>query len=253
MYNSKTNYRLFEFNNPLLGFNKEKQLYATVSMTRTYATAGQLTAENYNDDRTEIVAGVNSIIDAQIASGAAIAVTKIAGTAATLTGSETLTNKTLTSPTLGTPTVSGSTATAAAVTASGTDSTIDLKVSAKGNGVTRVSVTRQDDTTDTYKLDSCIQTGWGYVTYSVTNVVQKSVTFPKVFASVPIIIISSVGDSASSTDIANAGNNVLSNPCFKVPAAGTTGFTAQCYKGDGSNMPSSGYAFFRWVAIGQLS
>jgi hypothetical protein len=75
---------------------------AVVSKTRTYATGGSLTASNYNDDRDEIIAGVNSISNAQIVSGAAIDPTKIAGTAATLTGSETLTNKTLTAPIIST-------------------------------------------------------------------------------------------------------------------------------------------------------
>lgn len=78
---------------------------STVSKTRTYATGGQLTASNYNDDRDEIIAGVNSIVDAQVASGANIAASKIAGTAVTLADSQTLTNKTLTSPTINTPTI----------------------------------------------------------------------------------------------------------------------------------------------------
>lgn len=80
---------------------------ATVSITRTYSTGQQLSATNYNDDRTEIVAGVNSINNSQIASDAAISASKISGTAATLTGSETLTNKTLTSPTITTPVLQG--------------------------------------------------------------------------------------------------------------------------------------------------
>lgn len=71
---------------------------ATVTKTRTYATGGTLTAPNYNDDRDEIITGVNNIDNTQIISGAAIAPSKIAGTAATLTGTETLTNKTLTAP-----------------------------------------------------------------------------------------------------------------------------------------------------------
>lgn len=84
-----------------------------VSKTRTYATGGQLTASNYNDDRDEIIAGVNDITNAQINASAGISPSKIAGTAATLTGSETLTSKTLTSPninggTIAKPTVNGS-------------------------------------------------------------------------------------------------------------------------------------------------
>lgn len=71
---------------------------ATVTKTRSYSTGSQITAGNYNDDRDEIIAGVNDIVNAQINAAAAIAATKIADTAVTLTASQTMTNKTLTSP-----------------------------------------------------------------------------------------------------------------------------------------------------------
>lgn len=51
---------------------------AVVTKTRTYVTSDQLTAGNYNADRDEIIAGVNSINNAQIASNAAISESKIA-------------------------------------------------------------------------------------------------------------------------------------------------------------------------------
>jgi len=71
---------------------------STVTKTRTYSTGGNLTASNYNDDRDEIIAGVNSINNSQVANDAGIATTKIAGTAVTLAGSESLSNKTLVKP-----------------------------------------------------------------------------------------------------------------------------------------------------------
>ncbi len=91
---------------------------ATVTVSRTYTTGSQLTASNYNDDRSEIIAGVNNIDNTQIITGADIAPSKIAGTAATLTGSETLTNKTLTSPTLNTPTINTATIATATINTS---------------------------------------------------------------------------------------------------------------------------------------
>jgi hypothetical protein len=51
---------------------------AAVSKTRTYSSGDILTADNYNDDRDEIIAGVNSIVNAQVASDAAIALSKLA-------------------------------------------------------------------------------------------------------------------------------------------------------------------------------
>ena len=50
---------------------------AVVSMTRTYAVGDSLTAPNYNNDRLEIIAGVNSIVDAQVSNTALIAESKI--------------------------------------------------------------------------------------------------------------------------------------------------------------------------------
>lgn len=51
---------------------------STVTKTRTYVTGNSLTADNYNDDRDEVIAGVNSINNSQIASNAAIAESKLA-------------------------------------------------------------------------------------------------------------------------------------------------------------------------------
>lgn len=81
---------------------------AIVTKSRTYLTGNNLTASNYNDDRDEMINGINSINNSQIASDAGIEASKISGTAVTLAGTETLSNKTLTTPTLTKPTVTGS-------------------------------------------------------------------------------------------------------------------------------------------------
>lgn len=57
---------------------------AAVSKTRTYETGETLTAEYYNDDRDEIIAGVNSIANAQIDDDAGIAYSKLNLTGAIL-------------------------------------------------------------------------------------------------------------------------------------------------------------------------
>lgn len=74
---------------------------AKVTSTRTYTTGNSLTASNYNDDRDEIINGVNSINNSQVASAAAIAESKLAfagtsGQYATSDGDGTLTWGTLT-------------------------------------------------------------------------------------------------------------------------------------------------------------
>lgn len=50
---------------------------AVVNITRLYNTGDNLTASYYNQDRQEIVAGVNSIVNAQIDAGAAIEESKL--------------------------------------------------------------------------------------------------------------------------------------------------------------------------------
>lgn len=50
---------------------------AIVNMTRTYNTGDNLTATYYNQDRQEIIAGVNSIVDAQVDPSAAILESKL--------------------------------------------------------------------------------------------------------------------------------------------------------------------------------
>lgn len=88
---------------------------ALVSKTRTYSSGDILTAQFYNEDRDEIIAGVNDIEDAQISGTAGIQLTKLGnGTlpvgiqvtsdnfpdAVTLTGTQTVSNKTFVKPTM---------------------------------------------------------------------------------------------------------------------------------------------------------
>lgn len=82
---------------------------ASTLRVKTWVSGDTLTAADLNAEFDNLLTGgINNIENANIASGAAIATTKIAGTAATLTGSETLTNKTLTTPILNKPTVNAS-------------------------------------------------------------------------------------------------------------------------------------------------
>lgn len=91
---------------------------ATITQQTTAVTGNTITAAVWNNEFSNILDDYNGgITNANIAAGAGITASKISGTAATLTGSETLTNKTLTSPTVNTPTINTPTVT-------GTTSTI---------------------------------------------------------------------------------------------------------------------------------
>lgn len=81
---------------------------ATTSRLTTWNSGDTLTASALNAEFNNLLTGgINNIENANIASSAAISASKIAGTAATLTGSETLTNKVLTSPTINAGALSG--------------------------------------------------------------------------------------------------------------------------------------------------
>lgn len=74
---------------------------ATTTRVTTWNSGDTLTANALNGEfNNMLTGGINNIENANIASGAAISPSKISGTAATLTGAETLTNKVLTKPTI---------------------------------------------------------------------------------------------------------------------------------------------------------
>lgn len=74
---------------------------ATITLPTTFADNTVPTAAQFNGDFNAIVNEFNgSITNANLSASAAISPSKISGTAATLTGSETLTNKVLTKPTI---------------------------------------------------------------------------------------------------------------------------------------------------------
>lgn len=80
---------------------------ATTVRLTVWSSGDTLTAAALNAEFNNLLTGgINNIENANISVTAAIDKTKIAGTAATLTGSETLTNKSITAPTI-TGTISG--------------------------------------------------------------------------------------------------------------------------------------------------
>lgn len=81
---------------------------AIISLPTSWSDGEILTASALNGNFSTLVNDYNgNITDANIASGAAIQLTKLATTPATLNGVEVLTNKTLTSPTITGPTITG--------------------------------------------------------------------------------------------------------------------------------------------------
>lgn len=79
-----------------------------LTLPTTFADGVVPTAAQFNGDFQTIVNEINGALsNANIAADAAIALTKLATTPATVTGSETLTNKTLTAPIINNPLMKG--------------------------------------------------------------------------------------------------------------------------------------------------
>ena len=140
-------------------------------------------------------------------------------------------------------------------TANGSDSNIHIQVSGKGNGLLKTSVLRQDNTTNSYKHNSVILTGWGYIdgTGSATRI-GKTISFGVTFAAAPIIIATFLGDSGNGAAPSAIGDFVNSSDDTResrVYGISTTQFTIEAKSG--SNF-ASGYHFgMSWMAIGELA
>jgi len=114
---------------------------STLSRQKTWATSQTFTAADINAEFDNIVDDYNgSVSNDNIAADAAIATSKISGTAVTLAGTETLTNKTLTTPAI--DQINEATS-AAGVTADGVllkDSEVTTDVINEKTGATGVTI-----------------------------------------------------------------------------------------------------------------
>lgn len=142
----------------------------------------------------------------------------------------------------------------AKITAAGTDSNIHMSLTPKGNGLVKLGVLRQDDTTNTYqKGNSVMLTGWGVMAPGAANSVAETVTFGVTFAAKPIVIITCGGDAASSTTYGDGGNNVKSVNVATAYSITTTNFIARVGTRDSTNWAAPNTVFYQWMAIGELA
>lgn len=203
----------------------------------------------------------------------------------TETGTQTLTNKTLTSPVLNTPKVGTSindtngneviktpatssavneitvtnaaTGNAPVVSATGGDTNIHLDLQGKGNGLVKLAVLRQDDTTNTYPVKTVIHTGYGYIQGDNTINLEKQVSFGVTFAAAPILLVVPIGYRGSTPsginsfdgNFANAGNIYAAG--FKNESV--NGFNVNLRCEVGFTFSNSRYFGYAWIAIGVLT
>lgn len=117
----------------------------------------------------------------------------------------------------------------------------------------KVAVLRQDNTTNAYKNNSIILTGWGVVAYNTGAAnVTDAVTYGITFDAAPIPVGVFGGDHGTLSTYGSGGNLVEGLLNFKMHTVTTTGFTAQVHKPSGGNF-AAGNGFYQWHSIGELA
>lgn len=155
-------------------------------------------------------------------------------------------NKTLTSPVIG------------AIT-----NTDHITITPGTSKLVKLAVLRQDDTTDTYKNNSVILTGWGWILGDGTSTPNvEAVTFGITFSEIPIVVSSVVGQKNGSHP-SNIGDSIAVSSSANMFIVGnyglaTTGFNLTFGKVSVDGNAVSALAntvryMYSWIAIGQLN
>lgn len=150
------------------------------------------------------------------------------------------------------PTFSGTVSIAGAITQTGTADHITLTPGT--SKLVKLASLRHDNTTDTYKNNTVILTGWGFTVGDNSNpvTVSKTITLGVTFSEVPVVIVTAIGykDSSDPTSIDN-----FTQTGGYIPSVGglTTGaFNCQSYNMGGTAISSARRCGFSWVVIGTI-
>lgn len=128
-----------------------------------------------------------------------------------------------------------------------------IQIIGKGNGLTKQSVLRQDNTSDSYKHNAVVLSGWGVFAAGAASNKSEAVTFGITFAQRPIVTISVGGDDdAGGTSYGDGGNEDKGPIAIKAHTITTTGFTAHVHTADGTSWAAGTTVFYQWIAIGEL-
>lgn len=128
-------------------------------------------------------------------------------------------------------------------------------IKAGTNKLVKLQVLRQDDIIDSYKNNSVILTGWGYLAGAGAVVATEAVTFGITFSEVPIVVASYCGaKTVASGAPANPGDSLgagANQRTCQTSSLSTTGFDATM--SDENNLVATVYYAYTWIAIGQLN
>ena len=140
------------------------------------------------------------------------------------------------------------------ISATGSDANIGAFYVAKGTDMTRSSMARQDDTSNTYEHTTATEYGWGFILGdgSATRM-SEYVTFGTAFSAAPVVVIAN-GGRLNGSDPSGSGsfsNTTDDEEDKRVISIGTGGFTAEIHSSGAFGATSRiGYM---WVAIGSIT
>jgi len=134
-----------------------------------------------------------------------------------------------------------------------TTATDHITITPGTSKLVKTAVLRQDNTTDSYKNDQVILTGWGMLNGDAVPNISETVSFGVTFTSVPIVLISSAGAAtdASSPDTLDDFTTAATQVGWSTISIGTTSFTARGDRYSGNFSLSYQWAY-TWIAIGTL-
>lgn len=135
------------------------------------------------------------------------------------------------------------------------ETNVNLVARAKGNGLLKTSVLRQDITSNSYVHNSVVLTGWGYIDTSSVQEGSGSVTFGVTFASAPVVVVGHLslddGTPAAISDFVSGPDNEDDLWTLAARNISTTGFVIG-YRAT-SAQAASRYIGYSWVAIGAVT
>lgn len=126
-------------------------------------------------------------------------------------------------------------------------------INAGSSKMVKIKVLRQNNTTDTYKKNTIILTGWGYQVGDNTSNIFDTLTFGITFSEVPIILVTGGGSNTSVP--ADPGDVNSSGRLQNVTTTDdeTTGCIVYIETINNSTLVSSRYFVYKWIAIGQYN
>jgi hypothetical protein len=140
------------------------------------------------------------------------------------------------------------------ISATGSSANIGAFYVAKGTDMTRSSMARQDDTSNTYEHTNVTEYGWGFILGDgSSNRMSEYVTFGTAFSAAPVVVIAN-GARLNGSDPSGSGSfsNTTDDEEDKRPISiGTGGFTAEIHSS--AAFGATARIGYMWIAVGTIS